>query len=72
MPTVDQLFDRYTTALGGADALAKVAGRVGKGPVTRLRSAWFPSFGEARRPASAKATAVRRSFSEGGSPAPHS
>src|SRR5437773_3784727 len=46
-----------------------------------LRSAWFsPSFGEARRPASAKATAghpnaaaalgtpaVRRSFSEGGS-----
>src|SRR5437667_3445793 len=35
---------------------------------SRLRSAWFfPSFGEARRPASAKATAVRRSFSEGGS-----
>ena len=59
MPTVDQLFDRYTTALAGADALAKVAGRVGKGTVTRLCSAWFPSFGEARRSASgAKAAAL--------------
>ena len=34
MPTVDQLLDRYTTALGGADALAKVAGRTAKGTVT--------------------------------------
>ncbi|MSO83445.1 MAG: photosynthetic reaction center cytochrome c subunit [Acidobacteria bacterium] len=33
MPTVDQLLDRYTTALGGADALAKVPGRTLKGTV---------------------------------------
>ncbi|MBF8300137.1 MAG: hypothetical protein HW394_507 [Acidobacteria bacterium] len=33
-PTVDQLLDRYTTALGGADALAKVAGRTLRGTVT--------------------------------------
>lgn len=34
VPTVDQLLDRYTTALGGADALAKVTGRTLKGTVT--------------------------------------
>ena len=34
IPTVDQLLDRYTTALGGADALAKVTGRTLKGTVT--------------------------------------
>lgn len=34
VPTVDQLLDRYTTALGGADALAKVPGRTLKGTVT--------------------------------------
>lgn len=34
MPTVDQLLARYTTALGGADALAKVMGRTLKGSVT--------------------------------------
>jgi len=33
-PTVDQLLDRYTTALGGAEALAKVTGRTLKGTVT--------------------------------------
>ena len=33
-PTVDQLLDRYTTALGGADAIAKVPGRTLKGTVT--------------------------------------
>jgi hypothetical protein len=36
--------------------------------VSRLRSTGaFSSYGEARRPASAKAAAVRRSISEGGS-----
>ena len=34
MPTVDQLLDRYTAALGGAEALAKIAGRAAKGTVT--------------------------------------
>ena len=34
MPTVDQLLDRYATALGGAQALAKVPGRAAKGTVT--------------------------------------
>ena len=33
-PTVDQLLDRYTAALGGAEALAKVPGRTLKGTVT--------------------------------------
>src|SRR6266851_9386426 len=41
---------------------------LGHAAMTRLRSpAASASFGEARRPASAKAAAVRRSFSEGGS-----
>ena len=34
MPTVDQLIDRYTAALGGAGALAKVPGRTMRGTVT--------------------------------------
>jgi hypothetical protein len=34
VPTVDQLLERYTTALGGAEALAKVTGRTLKGTVT--------------------------------------
>lgn len=34
VPTVDQLIDRYTAALGGAEALAKVTGRALKGTVT--------------------------------------
>jgi photosynthetic reaction center cytochrome c subunit len=34
VPTVDQLLDRYATALGGAEALAKVPGRSLKGTVT--------------------------------------
>ena len=33
-PTVDQLLDRYTAALGGAEALTKIAGRAAKGTVT--------------------------------------
>src|SRR5207245_6841500 len=44
------------------------AAMLGHAAMTRLRSpAASASFGEARRPASAKAAAVRRSFSEGGS-----
>jgi len=46
---------RSTRALGGI------------GTLPSLRSLGLPSGGEPRRPASAKATAVRRSFSEGGS-----
>jgi len=34
MPTVDQLLDRYTTALGGAEALTKAQGRTLRGTVT--------------------------------------
>jgi photosynthetic reaction center cytochrome c subunit len=33
-PTADQLFDKYLQAVGGADALAKVSSRVGKGAIT--------------------------------------
>ena len=34
MPTPDQLFERYATALGGAEAIAKVQARTLKGTVT--------------------------------------
>jgi len=33
-PTVDQLFDRYQAALGGAEAIAKITSRAGKGVLT--------------------------------------
>ena len=48
-----------------ADILIKGFLRSLRTPASAHR--FVPSFGEARRPASAKATAVRRSFSEGGS-----
>ncbi len=35
-PTVDQLLDRYTAALGGAEAIAKVSSRTLKGNVTNF------------------------------------
>lgn len=35
-PTPDQLLERYTTALGGAEAIAKVSSRTLKGNVTNL------------------------------------
>jgi len=35
-PTVDALINRYVTGLGGADALAKVEGRLVKGTFANL------------------------------------
>jgi hypothetical protein len=42
LPTPDQLFDKYLTASGGAEAVQKIASRVEKGTLTAFGAQHFP------------------------------
>ncbi len=42
LPTADQVFDKYLTASGGADAIQKISSRVEKGTLTAFGGQHFP------------------------------